>query len=152
MFVSFCFPFSLICSFHWKRIICMHLIQYVLEQDEVDNSKEKAKLQMRLRGTQAKLDAFRNRYMEAMKESDLMNKNFEEAAGKLKDQLASKGIEVLNLKKKLVSTIGQWREIIEKWFPKLLYARILLVEIMIIVHVYIRILCKYMFWCWEIDK
>lgn len=85
----------------------MHLIQYVLEQDEVDNSKEKAKLRMRLRGTQAKLDAFRNRYMEAMKESDLMNKNFEEAAGKLKDQLASKGIEVLNLKKKLVSTIGQ---------------------------------------------
>ncbi|XP_075637404.1 kinesin-like protein KIN-7O isoform X3 [Castanea sativa] len=78
-----------------------------MHNDEVDNSKEKAKLRMRLRGTQAKLDAFRNRYMEAMKESDLMNKNFEEAAGKLKDQLASKGIEVLNLKKKLASTIGQ---------------------------------------------
>nr|POE92201.1 kinesin-like protein kin-7o [Quercus suber] len=78
-----------------------------MHNDEVDNSKEKAKLRMRLRGTQAKLDAFRNRYMEAMKESDLMNRNFEEAAGKLKDQLASKGIEVLNLKKKLASTIGQ---------------------------------------------
>lgn len=58
---------------------------------------------MRLRGTQAKLDAFRIRYQEALDESDLMNRKFEEAAGKLKEMLASKGIEVLNLKRQLAS-------------------------------------------------
>lgn len=66
---------------------------------------------MRLRGTQAKLDAFRSRYREAMDESDLMNKRYEEAAGKLKDRLASKGIEVLNLKKQLATAMGQGMEI-----------------------------------------
>ncbi|XP_035544828.1 kinesin-like protein KIN-7O isoform X3 [Juglans regia] len=82
-----------------------------MHKDEVDNSKEKAKLRMRLRGTQAKLDAFRSRYRETMEESDLMNKRYEEAAGKLKDRLASKGIEVLNLKKQLAAAIGQGMEI-----------------------------------------
>ncbi|XP_062166470.1 kinesin-like protein KIN-7O isoform X1 [Alnus glutinosa] len=75
--------------------------------DEVDNKKEMAKQRMRLRGTQAKLDAFRNRYREAVEESDLMNKRYEEAAGKLKDRLASKGIEVLNLKKQLAAATAQ---------------------------------------------
>ncbi|XP_042943468.1 kinesin-like protein KIN-7O isoform X5 [Carya illinoinensis] len=82
-----------------------------MHNDEVDNGKEKAKLRMRLRGTQAKLDAFRSRYREAMDESDLMNKRYEEAAGKLKDRLASKGIEVLNLKKQLATAMGQGMEI-----------------------------------------
>ncbi|XP_041024589.1 kinesin-like protein KIN-7O isoform X2 [Juglans microcarpa x Juglans regia] len=82
-----------------------------MHKDEVDNGKEKAKLRMRLRGTQAKLDAFRSRYREAMEESDLMNKRYEEAAGKLKDRLASKGIEVLNLKKQLATAMGQGMEI-----------------------------------------
>ncbi|KAK9922370.1 hypothetical protein M0R45_030836 [Rubus argutus] len=71
------------------------------QEDQVENSKEKAKLRMRLRGTQAKLDAFRYRYKEAQNEVNLMNRQFEEASIKLKDLLALKGIEVLNLKKQL---------------------------------------------------
>ena len=66
-----------------------------------------AKLRMRLRGTQAKLDAIRGRYKEAIDESDLMNRKFGEAAGKLKDMLATKGVEVLNLKKQLAAAKGQ---------------------------------------------
>ena len=62
---------------------------------------------MRLKWTQAKLDAFRDRYREATKEMDLMNKKFKEASGMLKDRLASKGIEVLNLKRQLASALGQ---------------------------------------------
>lgn len=62
---------------------------------------------MRLRGTQAKLDAFRCRYKEAIDESVLLNKKYGEAAENLKDQLASKAIEVLNLKKQLAVTKGQ---------------------------------------------
>lgn len=83
------------------------VLQFIVKQDEVDNKKEMAKQRMRLRGTQAKLDAFRNRYREAVEESDLMNKRYEEAAGKLKDRLASKGIEVLNLKKQLAAATAQ---------------------------------------------
>lgn len=75
---------------------------------------------MRLRGTQAKLDAFRNRYREVVEESDLMNKKYEEAAGKLKDRLASKGIEVLNLKKQLAAALGQWVVHWTSQFPKYL--------------------------------
>lgn len=59
-----------------------------------------AKLRMRLRGTQAKLDAFRCRYKEAIDESVLMNK-------KCKDQLALKGLEVLDLMKQLAAAKGQ---------------------------------------------
>ncbi|XP_054779938.1 kinesin-like protein KIN-7O isoform X2 [Prosopis cineraria] len=69
--------------------------------DEVRNNIEMTKLRMRLRGTQAKLDAFRGRYNEAIDESDLMNRKYEEGAGKLKNQLASKAMEVLALKKEL---------------------------------------------------
>lgn len=65
------------------------------------------KLRMRLRGTQVKLDAFRGRYKEAIDESDLMNRKFEEAAGKLKHRLASKVMEVLTLKKELAATKAQ---------------------------------------------
>ena len=80
---------------------------YVYKQDEVVNSKEKAKLRMRLRGTQAKLDAFIARYKEAGEEMDLMDRKFEEAAAKLKSQLASYGLEVLNLKKQLAAARNQ---------------------------------------------
>ncbi|KAK3228736.1 hypothetical protein Dsin_000617 [Dipteronia sinensis] len=76
-------------------------------KDEVYSSKEKAKLRMMLRGTQAQLDAFRLRYKQAVDESDVMNKKFEEASASLKDRLASIGIEVLNLKKQLAAAIGQ---------------------------------------------
>ncbi|KAI4348608.1 hypothetical protein L6164_009315 [Bauhinia variegata] len=87
-----------------KRISCMEVKMHT---DEVENNKMKAKLRMRLRGTQAKLDAFRCRYKEALDESDLMNLKYEEAASKLKDRLASKGIEVLNLKKQLADAKRQ---------------------------------------------
>ncbi|KAL2574310.1 hypothetical protein AAZV13_17G180600 [Glycine max] len=71
-------------------------------QDEggLKNNKEMAKLRMRLRGTQAKLDSFRCRYKEAIDESVLTNKKY-------KDQLASKGLEVLNLMKQLAAAKGQ---------------------------------------------
>ncbi|XP_044478345.1 kinesin-like protein KIN-7O isoform X2 [Mangifera indica] len=68
---------------------------------------EWAKLRMRLRWTQVHLDALRRRYRQAVVESDNMNKQFEEASAKLKELLASKGIEVLNLKKQLTALTGQ---------------------------------------------
>jgi len=58
-----------------------------------------AKLRMRLRGTQAKLDAFRCRFREAIDESIQTNKKY-------KQQLASKGVEVLNLMKELAAVKG----------------------------------------------
>lgn len=66
---------------------------------------------MMLRGTQAQLDAFRFRYKQAVDDSDIMNKKFEEASANLKDRLASKGIEVLNLKKQLAAAMKQWRKL-----------------------------------------
>ncbi|XP_057427737.1 kinesin-like protein KIN-7O isoform X2 [Lotus japonicus] len=87
-----------------REISCMEVKMHV---DKVTNNKETSKLRMRLRGTQAKLDAFRCRYKEAIDESVLLNKKYGEAAENLKDQLASKAIEVLNLKKQLAVTKGQ---------------------------------------------
>ncbi|KAF6147996.1 hypothetical protein GIB67_024171 [Kingdonia uniflora] len=77
-----------------------------MHNDLVTNSNEKAKLKMRLRTTQAKLDAFKGRYKETMKEACFMNKKYEEGSGKLKEQLASYGVEVLHLKKKLAAMKG----------------------------------------------
>lgn len=76
------------------------------EQDEVNHINVKAKLRMRLRGAQSKLGAFRVRYNEALDEMDIMNKKFEEASLKLKDQLVSSGLEILSLKKQLASARG----------------------------------------------
>ncbi|KAK7344962.1 hypothetical protein VNO77_15265 [Canavalia gladiata] len=87
-----------------QKISCTEVKMHA---DEITNNKEMSKLRLRLRGTQAKLDAFRSRYKEAIDESVLMNKKYEEAARKLKDQLASKGIEVLNLMKQLAAANGQ---------------------------------------------
>ncbi|GAV72551.1 LOW QUALITY PROTEIN: Kinesin domain-containing protein [Cephalotus follicularis] len=81
-----------------ERISCMEV---KVHNDEVKYGKQIAKLRMRLRGTQAQLDAFRYRYNQAVAESDMMNRKYEEASMSLKDRLASKGIEVLNLKKQL---------------------------------------------------
>ncbi|XP_031273912.1 kinesin-like protein KIN-7O [Pistacia vera] len=75
--------------------------------DEVSNNIERAKLRMRLKWTQAHLDALRRRYREAVQESENMNKQFEEASANLKERLALKGIEVLNLKKQLAAAMGQ---------------------------------------------
>lgn len=58
---------------------------------------------MRLRWTQAKLDAFRDRYRQMVKKSDQMNKEYKEASARLKELLVSKGKEVLNLKKQLLA-------------------------------------------------
>lgn len=74
--------------------------------DEMKNNKEVTKLRMRLRGTQAKLDAFRGRYKDVTEEMDFMHKKFEEASGKLKYRLASYATEVLNLKKQLAAANG----------------------------------------------
>ncbi|KAL6272660.1 hypothetical protein ACE6H2_023352 [Prunus campanulata] len=85
-----------------RRISSMEL---KIHKDQVENGIEKAKLRMRLRGAQAKLDAFRSRYKETRDESDHMNKKFEEASKNLKEQLATKGVEVLSLKKQLAAKV-----------------------------------------------
>ncbi|CAD5322593.1 unnamed protein product [Arabidopsis thaliana] len=72
-----------------------------LHKDAAAENKEKAKLKMRLRGTQARLDAISLRYKQSVQESELMNRKFEEASAKLKEKLASKALEVLDLKKQL---------------------------------------------------
>ncbi|XVE60984.1 hypothetical protein DITRI_Ditri06bG0004400 [Diplodiscus trichospermus] len=82
------------------RLSCMEV---KMHNDHVNNGKEMAKHRMRLRGMQAQLDAFRYRYRKAVEESDMMNREFKEASTNLKEMLASKGIEVLNLKKQLAA-------------------------------------------------
>ena len=77
------------------------------KQNQVNNNKEVSKLRMRLRWTQAKLDAFRDRYLEIVEEFDHMTRKYEEAARSLKERLASKGTEVLNLKKLLLAAKGE---------------------------------------------
>ncbi|VYS56872.1 unnamed protein product [Arabidopsis thaliana] len=72
-----------------------------LHKDAAAENKEKAKLKMRLRGTQARLDAISLRYKQSVQESELMNRKFKEASAKLKEKLASKALEVLDLKKQL---------------------------------------------------
>ncbi|TYK25527.1 centromere-associated protein E isoform X1 [Cucumis melo var. makuwa] len=81
-------------------------LEVKMHDDEVQNGKEKAKLRMRLRRTQAKLDAFRIRYQEALDESDLMDRKYEKATKDLKKKLASECIENLNLRKQLASVQG----------------------------------------------
>ncbi|CAH8259971.1 unnamed protein product [Arabidopsis lyrata] len=70
-------------------------------KDAAAENKEKAKLKMRLRGTQARLDAISLRHKQSVQESELMNRKFMEASAKLKEKLASKALEVLDLKKQL---------------------------------------------------
>ncbi|XP_042054805.1 kinesin-like protein KIN-7O isoform X2 [Salvia splendens] len=76
-------------------------------QDRVGNDLARAKLRMRLRGTQAKLDALRVRYQELTSEMDFMNQRYEEASKKLKNQLSQYGKELLYVKKQLALTKGQ---------------------------------------------
>lgn len=58
---------------------------------------------MMLRGTQAKLDAYRLRYKEAIEESDSLKLKYKEASEKLKDILRSQGLELMDLKKQLAA-------------------------------------------------
>ncbi|KAK8688997.1 hypothetical protein V6N13_087728 [Hibiscus sabdariffa] len=83
-----------------SRLSCMEV---KMHNDHVNNGKEMAKYRMRLRGTQAQLDAFRYRYKKVVDESDIMNRSFEEASASLKERLASKAMEVLNLRKQLAA-------------------------------------------------
>ncbi|KAL8041319.1 hypothetical protein ABFX02_10G157200 [Erythranthe guttata] len=78
-----------------------------MHNDQVQYNLEKAKLRMRLRGAQTKLDTFRVRYEESVDELAYMNRKFGEASSNLKKQLASYGIEILNLKKQLAGFKGQ---------------------------------------------
>ncbi|KAF8094214.1 hypothetical protein N665_0367s0003 [Sinapis alba] len=75
-----------------------------LQGADADN-KEKAKLKMRLMGTQARLDAKCIRHKQAVKESEVMDRKFQEASAKLKEKLASKALEVIDLKKQLSASL-----------------------------------------------
>ncbi|KAF5774627.1 putative plus-end-directed kinesin ATPase [Helianthus annuus] len=70
---------------------------------EGKNSRQSAKLRMRLHGAQTKLDSIRVRCKEQAQEKEYMHKQFEEATMKLKKELVSRGSEILNLKKQLVA-------------------------------------------------
>ncbi|CAH1453440.1 unnamed protein product [Lactuca virosa] len=63
---------------------------------------DKAKLRMRLNGAQTRLDGMRVRCKEEMEEKEFMNKKFEEATNKLKEQLVCCRTENMNLKKHLL--------------------------------------------------
>ncbi|XVF56276.1 hypothetical protein PTKIN_Ptkin06aG0106000 [Pterospermum kingtungense] len=83
-----------------SKLSCLEI---KIRNDHVNNGKEMAKLRMRLHGTQAQLGAFRHLYKIAVDESGHMNREFEEASAILKEKLAAKAIEVLNLKKQLAA-------------------------------------------------
>lgn len=72
-----------------------------MHDEELNNNKETTKLRMRLRSMQSKLDMFRGRYRDLVDENGLMNRKFEEASSKLKEQLGCYGVEILRLKKQL---------------------------------------------------
>ncbi|KAH9606325.1 hypothetical protein KSS87_023132 [Heliosperma pusillum] len=79
-------------------------LEHKMHDDGVKNGKERTKLRMRLGSTQAKLDALRERYKDAIEEQEFMHKKFEEASTMLKDRLASYGLEILNLKKQVAAS------------------------------------------------
>ncbi|KAF5177436.1 Kinesin-like protein kin-7o [Thalictrum thalictroides] len=73
------------------------------KNDRMKNNNEIAKLRMRVRTLQAKLDASRGRYSEAINEMCLMDRKYKKASTKLKEQmkerLASDGAEIFRLKR-----------------------------------------------------
>lgn len=83
-----------------KKLTCVETERHI---DQISNRTEKAKLRMRLRGTQHKLEAALFRHSEAVEELDLMNRNYEAASQKLKDKLSLYCTEVLALKKQLTA-------------------------------------------------
>ncbi|KAL5067461.1 hypothetical protein RYX36_018348 [Vicia faba] len=74
-----------------------------MHADKVTNINKTAEFRMMLRGTQAKLDAHRLRYKEAMEELDASKIKYKEASEKLKDMLRSQGLELMDLKKQLAA-------------------------------------------------
>ncbi|KAL2318095.1 hypothetical protein Fmac_031971 [Flemingia macrophylla] len=80
-----------------RKLSCMEVKKHA---DDMTSNTKMAKLKMRLHGTQAKLDIIRYRYKEASDELVITNKKY-------KEQLATKGIEVLNLMKQLAAAKGQ---------------------------------------------
>ncbi|KAK7278959.1 hypothetical protein RJT34_24000 [Clitoria ternatea] len=87
-----------------QKISCMEV---KIHADKVMNNKEMSKARMRLRGTQAKLDAVRFRYNEAIDETVVIKKKHAEVVEKLKDQLSSKAIEVVTLMRQRAATESQ---------------------------------------------
>lgn len=53
------------------------------------------------------VNAFRVKYKQEVDESDSQKIRYEEGSWRMKDVLASQGLEVLNLKKQLSTTEGQ---------------------------------------------
>ncbi|XP_078443124.1 P-loop containing nucleoside triphosphate hydrolases superfamily protein [Wolffia australiana] len=74
-----------------------------LDREALNHGIEKAKLRRMLGRTQAKLDAYRGRYVEAVEEMSFMNRRYEEASSKLKEKLASYAVQILNLKKQIAA-------------------------------------------------
>lgn len=75
--------------------------------NEVVNGKEKTKLRMRLRGTQAKMEAYSLRYKEAVQENNVMDTKYKEASTELKIQLTKYAQENFHLKKQLAALKNQ---------------------------------------------
>ena len=73
-------------------------------QETLKNGIERAKLKRMLSSTEAQLEAFRGRYLEAIREMDLMNRNFVEASMDLKKKLATSCLQILNLKKHIATS------------------------------------------------
>ncbi|KAK1293600.1 Kinesin-like protein NACK2 [Acorus calamus] len=76
-----------------------------MQNDAVIN-KEFTRLRMRLQSTQAKLVAFRGRYMDRLHEQRVMDKEYKKASAELREQLSAHAVEVIRLKKLLANSIS----------------------------------------------
>ncbi|GAA0158383.1 hypothetical protein LIER_15428 [Lithospermum erythrorhizon] len=82
-------------------VVVVHDRNSTLEEDKTNYEKERLKLRMRLRGTQMKLDGFREKFQEKAAELDYAHGEYEKSAVKMKDELAKRGVEILNLRRDL---------------------------------------------------
>lgn len=76
---------------------------FVITQRVSINNKEKARLRLLLRSTQAKLEAATGRYKEATEEMKLMDRKFQLASMELKEKLEIVAKENLNLRTLLLT-------------------------------------------------
>ncbi|KAK1316318.1 Kinesin-like protein NACK2 [Acorus calamus] len=74
--------------------------------DAVINKKEFTRLRMRLQSTQAKLVAFRGRYMDRLHEQRVMDREYKKALVELREQLSAHAVEVIRLKKLLANSVS----------------------------------------------
>ncbi|KAL5708553.1 hypothetical protein ACHQM5_019338 [Ranunculus cassubicifolius] len=84
-----------------EKCLEMDQLQVYCQNEKTMNMNEKAKLRMRLRTTQMKLDTFRGRYNELVSDSNLMDSKFNEASTMLKDKLRSARDDNLELARRL---------------------------------------------------